>query len=241
MKKISAATVLLVIILIAGFYVWSPTLFQKRVGDFQIPERKIHYYNNESKSLGDINVKVFYFVPSDEVKNIDSWNFKEVLSQNLEEIKSFHKLQFEGLSNLNYEIYPEPIIGLKETSFYDGSDTGFGNPHALQTILEELLRRSKEVGIRGDSTFIIVYEGVGAGGSEELAASIIASGYFVKESQKDLASSILYHEFAHTLGLPDAYDHEKNIPFSNDIMGAGRNKPLKITYLSQEVKEKMGF
>lgn len=236
MKKISAAIILLVIILIAGFYVWQ-FYFQIQKISFKIPERKIHYYNDETKSLSNVNIKVFYFVPRDRLKNIDNWNFKEVLSKNLEEIKSFHKLQFEGLSNLNYELYPEPIIGLKETSFYDGFDTRFGNPHALETASEELKNKFSQ----DNSIFIIVYEGVGASGSEGLAAGIMASGYFTKESQKDLASSILYHEFAHTLGLPDAYDHEKNIPSSNDIMGVGRNKPLKITYLSQDVKEKLGF
>lgn len=228
---------LLIIILIVGFYVWFPALFQKRAGDYKIPTRKIHYYNNNNKSLGDINIKVFYFVPSDRIKDSENWNFKEVLLKNLEEIKSFHQLQFEGLSNLNYEIFPEPIIGLKETFFYDGQDTRFGNPHALEIILNELKNKFSQ----DHSIFIIVYEGVGAGGSEVLTAGIIARGYFTQESQKELASAVLYHEFAHTLGLPDAYDHEKNIPYSNDIMGAGRNKPLKITYLSDEVKEKMGF
>lgn len=226
----------LVIILTVGFYVWQ-FYFQSEQISFKIPERKIHYYNDESKSLGDINIKIFYFIPNDRVKDISNWDFREVLSKNLEEIKLFHKLQFEGLSNLNYEIYPEPIIGLKETFFYDGLDTRFGNPHALETALEELKNKFSQ----DNSIFIIVYEGVGASGSEELAAGIMASGYFTKESQKDLASSILYHEFSHTLGLPDAYDHEKNIPSSNDIMGAGRNKSLKITYLSQDVKEKLGF
>lgn len=235
MNKKSIFFILPVITLIAGFYIWRN--FQTKKISFQIPERKIHYYNNESKNLSDINVKVFYFVPNDKTQNIISWDFKEVLSQNLEEIKSFHSLQFEGLSKLNYDIYPDPIIGLEDTSFYDGSDTKFGNPHALETILEELKKKF----FQNNSIFIVVYEGVGAGGSEELAASIIARGYFTQELKKDIASSILYHEFAHTLGLPDAYDHEGNIPFSDDIMGAGRNKPLKTTHLSQEIKEKLGF
>lgn len=238
MKKSSLASFLSIIVLIAGFYVWQNFfLFGGYPAKIQIPERKIHYYDDENKNLGVINLKVFYFIPTDKVKNIDSWDFEEVLSQNLKEIKSFHALQFEGLSDINYELSPEPILGLYDSNFYDGPDTSFGNPHALETILKELKNKFSQ----DDFTFIIIYEGVGAGGSRELATSIIARGYFTQESEKELASSILYHEFAHTLGLPDEYDHEKNIPFSNDIMGAGRNKPLKITYLSQEIKEKMGF
>lgn len=238
MKKSSLASILLIIISIAGFYAWQNFfLFGGSPVKMQIPERKIHYFGDKNKNIGIINLKVFYFVPTDRIKNIESWDFKKVLSQNFEEIKSFHALQFEGLSDINYEIHPEPVLGINDSGFYDGPDTSFGNPHALETILEELKNKFPQ----NDSTFIIVYEGVGAGGSEKLATSIIARGYFTQESEKELASSILYHEFAHTLGLPDEYDHEKNIPFSNDIMGAGRNKPLEITYLSQEIKEKMGF
>lgn len=232
MKYFLIKIVLLVIILISGFYLWQ--FYQKKELPSRPAVRKIHYYNDETRSLEKLSLKVFYFVPQDKKLG---WNYKEVLDETLKEIKAFHYLQFQGLSELNYEIYPEPVIGLNSTEFYDGPDTSAGNPRALETVTEEL----EKIFSRDDSIFVIVYEGVGASGSSELKSSIIASGYFIQELEKTFAPSVFYHEFAHTLGIPDAYDHAKNIPFSNDIMGAGRNKPLKITYLSQEVKEKMGF
>ena len=114
-----------------------------------------------------------------------------------------------------------------------------------------------------------LYEGVGASGGiiydselgsvEEIAAqlgvpaSIIykvsidsADGFFllnrdylVKSEYAAYGSTLLYHEFAHTLGVPDQYDHERSL--SNDIMGGGRTQPLSIEYLDRSTLKDMGL
>lgn len=117
--------------------------------------------------------------------------------------------------------------------------------------------------------FALIYEGVGASGgmiydtSLESAGEIAkklgipenivyvvniksADGFFILNRQylsdpplSAFGASILYHEFAHTIGLPDLFD-ENNAVFSNDIMGSGREKPLENTYILEDFLKEMG-
>ncbi len=114
----------------------------------------------------------------------------------------------------------------------------------------------------------ILYEGVGASGGEiyqtalqsanqiaqklGLPESIIyivhidsVSGFFIvnrnylaTEPLNISGESVFYHEFAHTIGLPDLFD-ENNAPFSNDIMGRGREKPIENTYIDKNFLKTM--
>ena len=91
---------------------------------------------------------------------------------------------------------------------------------------------------RGDFTAIaVIYEGVGASGT---TGSMILSRAFLSDPQyADFASTLFYHEFGHTMGLPDQYDLETNQPFSADIMGGGRRRPLKYNYLDAALLAEM--
>ncbi|MDO8537069.1 MAG: hypothetical protein Q7R94_02380, partial [bacterium] len=63
---------------------------------------------------------------------------------------------------------------------------------------------------------------------------------FLLVNKRFLDATIFYHEFAHTLGLPDRYDEDDN-PSSSDIMGAGRKKPIENTYLDKSLLKEMGI
>ena len=86
---------------------------------------------------------------------------------------------------------------------------------------------------------VIIYEGIGASGSENVA---LLSRIFLTDSQYSAtAATLLAHEFYHTLGLPDAYDIITAVPFSQDIMGLGRFKPIEKTYLDKDNLIQLGL
>jgi hypothetical protein len=116
----------------------------------------------------------------------------------------------------------------------------------------------------------IVYEGVGAAGgvifesekrtAKEIAYDLkmpadyvfiakvtVADGFFILSRQflteqeyAIFSPSLLYHEFAHTFGLPDLYDSATNAVFSNDIMGAGRRRPIEGTFIDRSLLINLG-
>lgn len=116
----------------------------------------------------------------------------------------------------------------------------------------------------------LLYEGVGAAGGviyeselespREIAArlgipeSVVyvvritsVDGFFIlnrkflsQAPERKRGSTLLYHEFAHTLGLPDEYDIESDVPSTNDIMGAGRKKSIEVTYLERDTLRELG-
>lgn len=204
---------------------------------------KIHFYNNPTKNLSKISLKVFYFVPSNRQNEIsDEWF--SIASEDLKEMQNFHSSQFSNYSILTYKIYPQPIIGLEDNFLYDKNRTNGGNPHALTKITREIEARVLDPAgdlYNGDlaktkpgvyEVLAIFYEGVGASGTE--GSLLLSRGYLTQEETKEYRSSVFYHEFLHTLGVPDFSE-------SDDIMGKGRLKPLGATYISDEIKKKMGL
>lgn len=118
----------------------------------------------------------------------------------------------------------------------------------------------------------IVYEGVGASGGviweselgsvEAVAESLqipremifkvgieTFDGFFLLNRQfltdapyRLYGATLLYHEFAHTLGIPDQYDalSRNDEALSDDIMGARRREPIEANYLSATLLSDLG-
>lgn len=164
-----------------------------------MPESQaIHFYGDPGRILGDIMVYAVYFVPENK-KTLIAENWRGLLETNLVKLQVFHSLQFGGRSNIQYRIYPDPVVGMSESTAYDTDDTANGNSRALITIAQELEKRVFDSsGDRFRSDFVerssnaypvlmVLYEGVGASGgmifeSESESAGEIANKLGLSES-----------------------------------------------------------
>ena len=199
-----------------------------------------HYFKDPSQSIAKINLTAFYFVPKNKQDRAIA-NWQEVLEANLKKVQEFHNFQLQERSDFSYQIYPEIVIGEHENIFYDTDVTQHGNPEALRGIAEELKKRMLFGKDSGNEyrVALIMYEGVGASGGGNIA---LVSRVFLTDSRYGaVSSSILAHEFYHTLGLPDAYILETSAPTSEDIMGLGRERPIERAFIGRKTLNELGI
>jgi len=69
---------------------------------------------------------------------------------------------------------------------------------------------------------------------------LISSEYFTKPAYQIAAASLFYHEFAHSFGLPDLYDSDTGVAYSEDIMGSGRYDSIQTAYLDSLLLKDLG-
>lgn len=208
------------------------------------PSYALHYYEAPDSPIANIHLKVIYFVPKDRAIN-QQW--ESDITAALKNVRSFHHREFGNYGTLKYEIYPTPVRGEHEIAFYDSEDTARGNRHALEAILREVNERvfrkggdlySVDFAEQTPQEFrvkVFIYEGIGAMGGHH--SIILAREYLTKTRY---GATTLYHELLHTFGVPDSYDYGTNIPFSDDIMGSGREKPIYEAYIRDEIKRALG-
>lgn len=197
-----------------------------------------HVAGDPSRTLSRVHIRALYVVPRDRADLAWSeWpgSLRDVLGY----MRAFHALQFRGASELTYDVTPSIVFGEQDGAFYDNEDTNRGNPHAWETLKDELQRRFGFIQEDGMvfNVRVVFYEGVGALGGEDQV--LVSSGYLRQPAA--MAASILYHELGHTFGLSDAYEYEHGAPLDEDIMGLGRNKPIGETYLSEKAKQELGI
>lgn len=198
-----------------------------------------HFYQNPKVSLRDINLKIFYVVPNN-LQAAESWHSD--IAGVLDEVVKFHEVQFHNASRLSADIYPSPVILSREDIFYDTPNTDFGNPQGLKNIdLELEARFPKFLQVPSNSylAMAIIYEGLGASGAPN--AMILSRTFLSQEEYSQAKGSLFYHEFAHTFGVPDRFGLSDNRPFSNDVMGSGRYKPLSTNYLGADLLKDLGL
>jgi len=208
-----------------------------------VNKSSFHYYQVPNVEIDQIKLEVIYFVPQDQTP---ADNFYQTIERALKDVRNFHVNEFNSLSMLRYELYPEPVIGEQSSIFYDGDDTSRGNPGAIKEIFFETARRIfNQDGDLYDERFVhrkkdelpirvFVYQGVGA--SNSILDVIISYDYL---SKTDYGATTLYHEVLHNLGVPDAYDYDTGFSHADDIMGSGRTKPIAQTYIRKEIKDQM--
>lgn len=218
----------------AAFYL--PEILVKTPGNF-------HYYQAPAVHISGIKLEVIYFVPNDQTPDAQ---FYEKIKNGLAQAQVFHTREFGGLNPLRYVIYPKPVTGEESSAFYEGDDTSRGNPGAVKKLVAETGRRVyNPAGDLYDAQFarrgagelpvrVFAYQGVGA--SSGVLSIIAAYDYF---TETNYAPTVIYHELLHVIGVPDAYDYDTNASQSDDIMGAGREKPILETYVRDEIKRKL--
>lgn len=223
------------------FWIGVPTIYEE---DFV--SGTPHRLGDPNRSISHIQIRAFYFVPQDRQNDL-LIQWPAVLEEHLKELQEFHALQFQNKSALAYRIYPEAVIGDEPGLFYDTEVTQHGNPEALRRIVAELERRFPEIR-QGEGTsvekgvydvIVILYEGVGASGGDN--AALLSRTFFSDPQYKDVASTLLTHEFYHTLGIPDGYEPETAIPTTFDIMGLGRSRSLLRAYFDRKTLKEMGI
>lgn len=221
-------------------------------------------------TIGEVNIKAFYFLPQDVSDKLDA-NWETELTGALGDLRNFYQHQLHNAVRITFDVYPQPVAGLRSSAEYNGENTGGGNPNGLLAVREELLKRVFDP--TGDlyrkSNFVevqdaykvmaILYEGVGSSatlfrtGTKSInedtyvvedsgpPAFLVSRYYLGEPGFKDYGTTIFAHEFGHTLGLADAYNLVTSQPFSEDIMGLGRFRPIQHSYLSQDSKKVLGL
>ncbi len=179
------------------FFVGTSKIYEEEFAEAGSP----HIFGNPKRSIRAIKILTVYFIPKDK-EGVINRDWRKMIEKNLTSLQKFHFLQFAGLSEIKYEIYPQPVIGFKESIEYDTETTQGGNPHALLNIAQELDYRifirdgdlfMKEFAEpKGDNypVLAIVYEGVGAVGG------------IVHESELETRS-----EIAKEAGVPEELIH----------------------------------
>lgn len=283
-NRLSLLVGALVLALGLVFYFYFRQNFWVFGGGLTAPEEReetAHFYKNPKVNIGNIVLKVFYVVPKN-LKDRADPGLETVIRNTLDRAVQFHELQFRGLSNLKYYIFPEPVILKEDNRFYDTVNTSKGNPEGLLRISQEIndrvfveggdlyKERFAKVGEREYPVMGLIYEGVGAAGSAiyeselnsaaEIARQlgipesevrivnikgiegffIVSREYLTKPEYSLNGATTLYHEFGHTMGLPDNYDTETNQPLRMDIMGRGREEPLELMYLDRSLLKDLG-
>lgn len=240
-----------VFVLVFGALIWInfgvgvETVYKEEIPKPATP----HIYNSPSQSIANIEILALYFVPKNKThQQIDNW--KEILEKNIKQLQEFHDLQFQGRSKVSYKILGKPVTGNKINLEYDTNVTQHGNPEGLRRISNELVYRFSSQGdlyqpelVNKDSSaykvILILYEGVGASGGEDVA--LVSRTFFTDPQYSNIAATTMVHEFYHTLGLPDAYEIPSAMPTSLDIMGLGLLRPLERNYISRESLKGMGI
>lgn len=210
----------------------------------------MYYYDTPGQTIENVALGVFYFVPKNKTAFVKN-NWKAIVEGHLEKLRAFHEFQFRGKSSLEFIIYPEPIIGLQESSEYDTTVPLHGDTATLIKVEKELNDRiftksgdlfNKEF-LKADRdsylVSMIIYEGIGSGGKN--SAALISSSFLTRNEHQPIGTTFLTHEFYHTLGIPEGYDIPTNTPLGDDIMGLGRTKPLEATYISEGSLRRMGM
>lgn len=220
----------------------------------------VHRMGEEAQSIARIHITAFYFVPKNKTDTL-FLEWKSILKKNLDDLVRFHDQQLQGASSLEYEIYPVPIIGREDNLAYDTELTQHGNPEALRHIVPEI--ESRIFDSTGDlyrsdlkipeanmyHVYVILYEGVGAIGGGN--AALLNRKFLSDTEWEAVDGSLLAHEFYHTLGLPDEYTIPEDVPveytlakekpISASVMGLGRYRPIRQTFIGSRLLAELGL
>ncbi|MEK7625231.1 MAG: hypothetical protein AAB467_02660 [Patescibacteria group bacterium] len=227
-----------------------------------------HLAGNRAIPLNKVLAKVVYFIPNDLVEEKEA-DWLATIDKTMNEEQRFYRFQLNGAIDFQYDIYESAVIGNKDHQFYDSTSTDRGNPHALISVREEIMRRifaadgdlyrADFANRSNDYEFIIIiYGSTGAsaliykqndGSGEDVVrieddgppAIILSSGFLTSPLYREFGATVLAHEIGHAFGLTDSYDADTGSNLETDIMGEGRRRILTGTYISDKNKKLLGL
>src|SRR3989338_1971870 len=214
--------------------------------EFQLP--KLHYYDNPNVSLERVHIQAFYLVPRKSLNGYTlSW--KEDFTGALEELKKFYESQFGNSSELTFSLLDIPVVAPNE--FVDSLPTGLRRATLVDLepidkfIADNITKSSApfyrkafvDIPNNAYAVKVIFVEGVSAVGSEGM---LLLSRNYITDPAIGYGTSVLAHEFGHTLGMPDLYDYETYEEYSDDLMGSGRYRIINYVYFGDDIKIRMG-
>lgn len=254
------------IIIILILVITAPTLIfillpSKGKNISKASKQTVHFYGEPNLNLSSIKLYALYVVPQFKKNQLKN-DWQKLIKEALDKAKSFHQVQFRNLSKIDYEIHPQPIVleNIPETDKigFDSSEMSI-LLKMIENLEKELSPKLTDLKNNSYKILVIFYEGEGAFGAAITEKSDLLKNYkgsanilptaienfnglaFVSIDYltKPYGESILYHEIAHALGIPDGYQNDKDL--SLDIMGNGRFLPLEINYLNHETINKMMY
>lgn len=253
--KYSIIAVFIVIISVTAFRFKYSSDKEKNIS--KMIKETVYFYDDQTLKLSNIKLYAIYALPQTKKNQLKN-NWQNLIKEALNKAKLFHQIQFRNRSKIDYEIYPQ-IIVLDDTPSQIGFDSLKLSEFLkiVENIEKKLVRELLKLKDDSYKILVIFYEGEGAFGAVITDKSDLLNKYksslnvvtttienfngiaFISLDylNKPYGESILYHEIAHTFGIPDAYQNNKD--FSLDIMGNGRFLPLEINYLDYETINKM--
>lgn len=251
----------LVILVISSLVYKLLTNQREKFSSWPISKIKVHFYEEPTIDLSKIKLYVVYALPNNKKAYLKN-DWLSLIRKALDKVSLFHHLQFKGFSSIKYEIYHSPIILPDESEAYNTKVDTFNLKKFLKLAedVEKTLSLDFDVFNLDKNNYnilVIFYEGEGAFGavitdkpkiiekyslsSQILPTKIEKFNGVVFISIEYLTTlsgeSLLYHEIAHTLGIPDTYQNGRSL--SSGIMGAGRFEPLENNYLDKTILNKM--
>lgn len=260
----------IVVVMALSVFLWLKTTSSRKIQLVE-KKNLAHHVGLKDLNLSNIQITAFYFVPKDippdlsfnyqEVMKKSLTELKIFYSQQTQGNITINSLIYPKIlvgnqTSVEYDTgstgrgNPKALANISKEIEQRMPDLQAEFPEISSTVQEKSVYK----------VMIIFYEGVGSSATifsedqtvaenyglenimiGDMPAVLVSKFYFTQDGVSDYASSILAHEFGHTLGFEDGYNIDSGTPFTADIMGAGRNKPLEWTFVSFDNLRKLGL
>lgn len=224
--------------------------------NFDMDKLQLHYHPalKSPDPFKDVLIEVFYLIPRDQ--NSAPEKLYGELDKILKEVKKFHEREFLGLSTLEYQIFPNIIIGNKTAEEYLNYNALYSeirnriynkegdlyNPEFQENIPGKHV--AKMIVVKLPESVANKVDAAGKAFDFENNAFLLVDTPFFNTDP----NATTFHELGHTLGMPDRveqypYKLKYGEPrFQDDIMRSdAQNIQLDQHFLARDMKIAMGF
>lgn len=264
-------TLFVLVFLLAGLFLWYLRIVARTPGGAAPVNRTnsvgIHYADQPDIDVSTVRLHAVYFVPADMLLAASGPSWKRVLESKLDALKRFYELQFGPSFHLETDIVIEPIIGTSALASYEHADTALADKTVVERLSAEVrdkiaaryASKKPQTGVKPFDMVLIMYQGNhygvqiiadGLKGSGNGATQFVSPGTvpmlvvgrsLLESPQTGFGTTFLLHLFAQGLGISVASNAPSDEQLTDDITGAGRWRPYTETYVSAEIKRRLGI